>query len=199
MEAVALPPTTARGKGAGSHGLPGQGRTARAGARPTRPRQDARPDRGRPGRREVVGLALGPRRALHAVAETPWPAPAPPPGARSQAPPDRSAEPRREGADRNTRRGSVLRCWAGALCGRAGRRTDWCASQTVTPRWSDSSISMSHVFAARYICIKVLISTLRRPSGPVSPEYRGLISASPTGQYPIRAFVETNTSTAAST
>src|SRR6266567_5801 len=93
MHDVALPPGRfARGKGAGSHGLPGQGQRAREGARTAGAESHARRHRADLGCIEVVGLAVGPGRPLHADAPATWPAPASTSRARSEVPPDRGAE-----------------------------------------------------------------------------------------------------------
>src|SRR5260370_6092439 len=66
------PRRVARGKGAGSHGLPGQGQGTRTGARFTRAESHTRRHRTDPGCVEVVGLAVGPGRSLHSLTAAIW-------------------------------------------------------------------------------------------------------------------------------
>src|SRR5215203_3784598 len=75
-EPLALPLTAARGKGAGSDGLPGQGQGTRVCARLARAEPHTRRHRTDPGCVEVVGLPLGPRRPVHTDPPTARAAPA---------------------------------------------------------------------------------------------------------------------------
>src|SRR5512132_2914136 len=94
-ERVALPPTATRaGREPAAMGYLGNVKERRERA-PCARKSYARRDRTDPGGVGVVCLPLGPRRPVHTDPAVAWAAPAPASRARSKAPPDRGAEPRR--------------------------------------------------------------------------------------------------------
>src|SRR5262245_9061824 len=79
-----LPRSRCEGEGAGSYGLPGKDQGTGTGPRPARPEPHPRRHRRDPRRLEVVGVALGPRRPVHALPAAPGPAATTPAAARSK-------------------------------------------------------------------------------------------------------------------
>ena len=148
---------------------------SRHGRANSAPRATPSPTSRRARREQVVGVALGARRRVHAVAAPHRRAPPSPPGARGEAAPDRGAERGRHHAHRRAQRGGLPRGGRRPLRGRRRPRpTSRCASPTPIPPWCDSSApgcaassrSTKPVCGFACTCTRDSTSTPPNASGP---------------------------------